>query len=53
MIQAPVACTNFYDRNESNLALYYETMILANLGLASSVNYDHKVRCKLKRTLQS
>ncbi len=27
------------------------TMITANLALARSVNYDHKVRCKLKRTL--
>ncbi len=25
-------------------------MIIANLALARSVNYDHKVRCKLKRT---
>jgi len=26
------------------------TTIVANLALARSVNYDHKVRCKLKRT---
>jgi len=25
-------------------------MIVANLTLARGVNYDHKVRCKLKRT---
>ncbi len=25
-------------------------MIVANLALAWSVNYNHKVRCKLKRT---
>ncbi len=38
--------------------LYYKTMIVANLttivaslALARSVNYDCKVRCKLKRTL--
>ncbi len=33
-----------YDRND------YKTMIVANLALARSVNYDRKVRCKLKRT---
>jgi hypothetical protein len=38
-----------YDCNDS--ALYYETMILANLALARSVNYDCKVRCNLKHTL--
>ncbi len=27
------------------------TTILANLVLARSVNYDHKVHCKLKHTL--
>ncbi len=26
------------------------TTIVANLALARSINYDHKVRCKLKRT---
>jgi len=26
------------------------TTIVVNLALARSVNYDHKVRCKLKRT---
>jgi hypothetical protein len=36
------------DRNYSHL--YYKTMILANLVLAMSVNYDHKVCCKLKCT---
>jgi hypothetical protein len=30
--------------------LYYKTMIIANLALASSVNYDRKVCCKLKCT---
>jgi hypothetical protein len=44
-----------YDRNDNGL--YYKTMIVANLtmivanlALAKSVNYDHKVCCKLKRT---
>jgi hypothetical protein len=37
-----------YDRNDNGL--YYKTMIVANLALARSVNYDHKVRCKLKHT---
>ena len=44
-----------YDRNDNGL--YYKTMIVANLtsivaklALARSINYDHKVRCKLKRT---
>jgi len=32
---------------------YYKTMILANLALYRSVNYNRKVRCKLKRNLQS
>ncbi len=46
-----------YDRNDNGL--HYKTtivanltMIVANLALARSVNYDHKVRCKLKRTLK-
>ncbi len=26
------------------------TMIIANLALARSINYNHKVRCRLKRT---
>ncbi len=39
-----------YDHNGS--IQYYETMILANRALARSVNYDHKVRWKLKHTLQ-
>ncbi len=34
-----------YDCNDS--ALYYETMILANLALAKSANYDGKVRGNL------
>ncbi len=37
-----------YDHNDSGL--YYETVILANLALARSVNYDPKVCCKLKCT---
>jgi hypothetical protein len=37
-----------YNRNDNDL--YYKTMIVANLSLARSVNYDCKVRCKLKRT---
>jgi hypothetical protein len=37
-----------YDHDDSSL--YYKTKILANLALARSVNYDHKVCCKLKRT---
>jgi hypothetical protein len=45
-----------YDCNDNDL--YYKTtivanltMIIANLALARNVNYYHKVRCKLKRTL--
>ncbi len=44
-----------YDCNDNGL--YYKTtiivnltMIVANLALARSVNYDHKVCCKLKHT---
>jgi len=44
-----------YGRNDNGL--YYKTtivanstMIVANLALARSVNYNHKVCCKLKRT---
>ncbi len=44
-----------YDHNDN--CLYYKTtivanltMIIANLALARSINYDHKVCCKLKRT---
>jgi hypothetical protein len=44
-----------YDPNDNGL--YLKTMIvanlttiIANLTLAWSVNYDHKVCCKLKRT---
>ncbi len=44
-----------YDRNDNGL--YYKTTIvanlttiIANLALARSVNYDHKLRCKLKHT---
>jgi hypothetical protein len=37
-----------YNRNDNGL--YYKTMIVANLALARSVNYNHKVRCKLKHT---
>ncbi len=44
-----------YDRND--IGLYYKTtivanltMIIANLALARSIDYDRKVCCKLKRT---
>jgi hypothetical protein len=37
-----------YDHNDSGQ--YYKTMILANLALARSVNFDREVCCKLKRT---
>ncbi len=37
-----------YDHNDSDM--YYKTMILTNLALARSVNYDRKVCCKLNRT---
>jgi hypothetical protein len=37
-----------YDRNDNGQ--HYKTMIVANLALARSVNYDHKVCCKLKHT---
>ncbi len=44
-----------YDHNDNGL--YYKTTIVANLttivaklALARSINYDRKVRCKLKRT---
>jgi hypothetical protein len=44
-----------YDRNDNSL--YYKTTIIANLtaivanlALARSINYDHKVCCKLKHT---
>ncbi len=40
-----------YNRNDSGQ--YYKTMILANLALARSINYDHKVCCRLKRKLRS
>ncbi len=57
----------FYDINTSGLyyksimivtyncngsGLHCETMILANLDLTRNVNYDFKVHCKLKHTLQ-
>jgi len=45
----------FYDRNDNGL--YYKTTIVPNLStivgnftLARSVNYNPKVRCKMKRT---
>jgi hypothetical protein len=38
-----------YYCNDSGL--YYKTMILANQALSRSVNYEHKVCFKLKRTL--
>jgi hypothetical protein len=37
-----------YVHNDNGL--YYKTMIVANLALARSINYDCKVCCKLKRT---
>jgi hypothetical protein len=37
-----------YDHNDSGQ--YSKTMVLANLALAMSVNYDHKVHFKLNRT---
>ncbi len=40
-----------YDHHDS--CLYSKTTILANLSVATSVNYDHKVRYKLKHTFQS
>jgi hypothetical protein len=40
-----------YDRNDS--VQFYKAMILVNLTLAWSVNYNHKLCYKLKRTLQS
>ncbi len=36
------------DHNDNGL--YYETTIVANLVLARSVNYNHKVCCKLNHT---
>ena len=35
-----------YDGKDNDL--YYKTMIIANLALARSVNYDCKVCCRLK-----
>jgi len=48
-----------YDRNDSAIVIYnhnssdqyYITMIFANLALARNVNYNLKVRCKLKCSL--
>ncbi len=40
-----------FDHNDSDQ--YYETMILVTLAIARSVNYYHRVRCKLERTLRS
>ncbi len=40
-----------YNGNDSSLD--HKTTILAKLALARSLNYDRKVHCKLKRTLQS
>jgi hypothetical protein len=36
--------------NHNDNGLYYKTMIIANLALTRSVNYDRKVCCKLKHT---
>ncbi len=54
-----MACSiNVYDRKNSGL--YCKNTIVTNLALAMIINYDprvviydHKVRYKLKRTLQS
>jgi hypothetical protein len=35
-----------YDHNDNGL--YYKTTILANLALAKSVNYDHKVTLQIE-----
>jgi hypothetical protein len=32
---------------------YYKTMTLANIALAWSINYNHRVLCKLRHILQS
>ncbi len=40
-----------YNHNDSGK--YYKTMIVANLVLARSINYDRKVSCKLKYKLWS
>jgi hypothetical protein len=40
-----------YNNNDSGQ--YYETMILTNLALAMSVNYNRKVCSKLMHTLRS
>jgi hypothetical protein len=37
-----------YDCNDNGL--YYKTTIVANLAIGRRVNYDCKVRCKLKHT---
>ncbi len=44
-----------YDCNDNglyskNMIIANLTMIVANLALARSINYDCKVRCKLKHT---
>ncbi len=44
-----------YDCNDNvlyykTMIVVYLTMIIANLALAKSVNYDPKVCCKMKRT---
>ncbi len=39
-----------YDRNDSSL--YFKIPLLANLALTRMINYDRKVRCRLKRTLR-
>jgi len=50
-----------YDHNDSGLHykclmisiyidLYNKTTILANLALARSINYDHKVGCRVRRS---
>jgi len=36
--------------NHNDNGLYYKTTIIANLAWPRSVNFDHKVRCKLKHT---
>ncbi len=53
---ATMACTvTIYDHNDSTIVIndcndsdqHYKTMILANLALAGSINYDRKIGCKL------
>ncbi len=48
-----------YDRNDNTIVMYdrngsgqyYKTIIQASVDIAKTVNYDHKIGCKLKYTL--